>query len=94
MGHDGGTIPTAEEIAEKLEAISSPVAVYNKAGKAWIIQADQKGRLYLLDGRTGEIRSTLALGGQIDASPAVYNDMLVIGTCSKDNAAMYGIKIQ
>lgn len=75
-------------------AVSSPVAVYNKEGKGWIIQADQKGRLYLLDGRTGEIRNTLALGGQIDASPAVYNDMLVIGTCSKDNACMYGIRIR
>ena len=76
------------------EAISSPVAVYNAAGKSWIVQADQKGRLYLLDGRTGEVRNTLDLGGEIQASPAVYNDMLVIGTCSKDNAYMYGIRIQ
>lgn len=75
-------------------AVSSPVAVYNKAGKSWIIQADQTGRLYLLDGLTGQIRSTLALGGEIQASPAVYNDMLVIGTCSKENANMYGIRIQ
>ena len=75
-------------------AISSPVAVYNKDGRGWIIQADQKGRLYLLDGLTGQVRNTLALGGQIDASPAVYNDMLVIGTCSKENAFMYGIRIQ
>jgi len=75
-------------------AISSPVAVYNGEGRAWIIQADQKGRLYLLDGKTGEIKNTLELGGEIQASPAVYNDMLVIGTCSKDNANMYGIRIQ
>ena len=66
----------------------------SKAGKSWIIQADQTGRLYLLDGLTGQIRSTLALGGEIQASPAVYNDMLVIGTCSKENANMYGIRIQ
>ena len=76
------------------EAISSPVAVYNEAGKAWIIQGTQDGLLYMLDGRTGEVRSTLNLGGEIQASPAVYRDMLVIGTCSKDNAYMYGIRIQ
>ena len=75
-------------------AISSPVAVYNKDGKGWIIQADQKGRLYLLDGLTGQVKNTLALGGEVQASPAVYNDMLVIGTCSKENAFMYGIRIQ
>lgn len=75
-------------------AISSPVAVYNKAGKAWIIQADQSGNLYLLDGLTGAVRNVLPLGGEIQASPAVYNDILVIGTCSKDNAYMYGIRIQ
>lgn len=75
-------------------AISSPVAVYNEAGEAWIIQADQKGRLYLLDGTTGDVRNVLDLKGEIQASPAVYKDMLVIGTCSKDNAYMYGIRIQ
>ncbi|MBQ9195600.1 MAG: PQQ-binding-like beta-propeller repeat protein [Clostridia bacterium] len=75
-------------------AVSSPVAVYNKEGKGWIIQADQKGRLYLLDGLTGQVKNTLALGGEVQASPAVYNDMLVIGTCSKENAFMYGIRIK
>ena len=75
-------------------AISSPVAVYNEAGEAWIIQADQKGRLYLLDGMTGDVRNVLDIKGEIQASPAVYKDMLVIGTCSKDNAYMYGIRIQ
>jgi len=74
-------------------AISSPVAVYNKDGEAWIIQADQKGRLYLLDGTTGDVRNVLDLEGEIQASPAVYKDMLLIGTCSKDNAYMYGVRI-
>ena len=75
-------------------AISSPVAVYNKDGKGWIVQADMNGRLYLLNGLTGAVVNTLELGGEVQASPAVYNDMLVIGTCSKDNAFMYGIRIQ
>ena len=76
------------------QAVSSPVAVYNETGDAWIIQADMKGRLYLMNARTGEIQNTLDLNGEIQGSPAVYNNVLVIGTCGKDNAYMYGIRIE
>lgn len=41
-------------------AISSPVAVYNEAGDAWIIQGDQSGNLYLLDGSTGKVCNVLS----------------------------------
>ena len=75
------------------ETISSPVAVYNEEGDAWIIQGDENGDLTLLNARTGAVRSTLSLGGKIQGSPAVYKNYLVIGTCDKDNAFMYGIKI-
>ena len=76
------------------EAISSPVAVYNERGDAWIIQGDASGNLTLLKGRTGDVCTTLNLGGEIQGSPAVYKDILVIGTCGKDNAFMYGVKIE
>ena len=75
------------------EAISSPVAVYDERGEAWIIQGDEGGNLTMLYGRTGEVRSTLNLGGAIQGSPAVYKSYLVVGTCSKSNASMYCIKI-
>ena len=78
----------------KDEAISSPVAVYNDNGDAWIVQGDQGGNLTLLNARTGSVRCTLNLGGAIEASPAVYKNYLVIGTCSKSNASMYAIKIE
>lgn len=74
-------------------SISSPVAVYNSKGRAWIIQADGEGTLYMLDGRTGRTLSTINLGGKIESSPAVYKDILVIGTCS-EKAQMYAIKLQ
>lgn len=74
-------------------AVSSPVAVYNAEGTAWVIQAGQDGVLRLMNGRTGAVLSTLDLGGEIQGSPAVYNDILVIGTCSKNNSYMYGIRI-
>lgn len=76
------------------EAVSSPVAVYNENGDAWIIQGDEGGVLTMMDGRTGAVRSTLNLGGAIEGSPAVYKNYLVVGTCSKDNAYMYGIRIE
>ncbi|MBR1586086.1 MAG: PQQ-binding-like beta-propeller repeat protein, partial [Clostridia bacterium] len=76
------------------EAISSPVAVYNDEGDAWIIQGDEGGMLTMLNARTGQPCATLDLGGKIQGSPAVYKDYLVIGTCSKDNAYMYGIKLE
>ncbi len=76
------------------EAISSPVAVYNEAGDAWLIQADKEGTLHMLDAQSGAYLSSLDLGGEIQGSPAVYKDTLVIGTCSKGNSYMYGIKLE
>ena len=75
------------------ETISSPVAVYNDAGDAWIIQGDESGRLTMLEGLTGRVAAALELGGTIEASPAVYRDMLVIGT-SSDKPYLYGIRIE
>ena len=76
------------------EAVSSPVAVYNDAGDSWLIQADQAGVLHMFDARSGQHLSELDLGGEIQASPAVYRNILVIGTCSKGNARMYGIELK
>lgn len=76
------------------ESVSSPVAVYNENGDAWIIQGDAGGSLTMLEARTGKVVTTLNLGGVIEGSPAVYKNYLVIGTCSKDNSSMYGILIE
>lgn len=74
-------------------AISSPVAVYTENNESFIIQGTDKGHLVMLKGSSGEMVTSLNLGGKIEASPAVYNDMLVIGTCSKD-PKLFGIRIQ
>ncbi|NLB89782.1 MAG: PQQ-binding-like beta-propeller repeat protein, partial [Clostridiales bacterium] len=73
---------------------SSPVAVYNEEGEAWILQLDQKGMLYMLKAQTGEIVSSLQLEGSVLASPAVYNDTLVVGTTGKDTSCIYAITLQ
>ena len=72
---------------------SSPVAVYDEEGTGWIIQACSNGTIYLMDGLTGETINTLAVSGVIEGSPAVYGDMMVIGTTGKNTSYIYGIKI-
>lgn len=60
---------------------SSPVCVYNDAGDGEVIYGDFSGNMYVLDGLTGEVYSTVSIStGVIEASPAVYNNHLVVGT--------------
>ncbi|MGN1020877.1 MAG: hypothetical protein ACI4O7_10990 [Aristaeellaceae bacterium] len=72
---------------------SSPVAVYSDYGDGWIVQATGNGTLNLYEGRTGVLVDTLVLEGTIEASPAVYKDMLVIGTTGKNTSYIYGVKL-
>ncbi|MDL2259016.1 PQQ-binding-like beta-propeller repeat protein, partial [Eubacteriales bacterium OttesenSCG-928-K08] len=70
---------------------SSPIAIYDDAGRAYIVQADTRGHVYLLDGRTGELLDTLYFeDNNFEASPVAYGDMIVIGSRA---AKIYGIKI-
>lgn len=62
---------------------SSPVAVYNAAGDGYVLYCTTGGYMYLLDGLTGELLDTINLEGNIEASPAVYNSTIVVGTRSQ-----------
>lgn len=60
---------------------SSPVCVYNSDGTGNVIYCNGAGNMYLLDGKTGEIYSSVSLSeGVIEASPAVYENYAVVGT--------------
>ncbi|CCY54344.1 putative uncharacterized protein [Coprococcus sp. CAG:782] len=73
-------------------AWSSPVCVYNSDGTGRVLYASSGGKLYILDGLTGETNDTIELStGCIEASPAVYNSTLVIGTRS---CTIQGIKLK
>ena len=72
-------------------AWSSPVAVYDDNGKGYILLGDTGGKLHFLDGATGTVLHTLKLNGNIEATPAVFNDTLVVGTRKEK---IFGIKIQ
>ena len=66
---------------EAAYAWSSPVCVYNKDGSGAVIYCSSDGKMYLLDGKTGKEHDTYDFGGAtIEASPAVYNNYLVVGT--------------
>lgn len=59
---------------------SSPVAVYDESGKGYLVQCNKTGYIHLIDGQTGEIINEMSLGSNVEASPAVYNNMVVVGT--------------
>ena len=69
---------------------SSPVAVYDKDGKAYIIVGDSLGIMKMYDSK-GNVLSTVELGTNIEASPAVFNNTLVVGT---RGGKVFGIEIQ
>ena len=68
------------EFQTALYSWSSPVCVYDNDGNGYIVYCDAAGYMYLLDGLTGEMLDSVLLGGVIEASPAVYNNMIVVGT--------------
>jgi len=70
---------------------SSPVDVYDKNGSGYIIQGDSAGYLHLVNGKNGKVESEVLLNGNIESSPAVFNDILVVAT---RNGTIYGVKIK
>ena len=75
-------------------AYSSPVAVYDEQGNGALIQCAGDGTVRMLDGLTGEEKAFLQIDGTIEASPAVYDGMMVIGTTEKNKNNIYGIRIE
>lgn len=69
---------------------SSPLILTGTDGHAYGIVGDSSGLLHLFNPNTGEDYSTLQLSQNIEASPAVYGNMLVVGTYAKK---LYGIRI-
>ncbi|MEZ4508958.1 MAG: pyrrolo-quinoline quinone [Eubacteriales bacterium] len=62
---------------------SSPVVVYDEQGKAYLIQCDRSGYVTLYDASNGLLLNSIDIGSRIDSTPAVFNNMLVVGTRGK-----------
>ncbi len=47
--------------------------------------------MYLIEGISGKILDKIALNGNIEGSPAIYEDMIVVGTRGQQ---IFGIRIK
>ncbi|MEW6173746.1 MAG: PQQ-binding-like beta-propeller repeat protein [Bacillota bacterium] len=82
---------TVWEIPLSYYSWSSPVDVYTPDGKGYIVFCDSAGNMFLIDGRKGIIRDKVNLGANVEGSPAVYDDMVVVGTRGQK---IWGVRIR
>lgn len=85
---------TGEVIWEKTldyYAWSSIAGLYTAEGKGYLALGDAGGNMMLFDGKTGEKLDTLNLGSNMEASPVVYENTLVIGTRGQ---RIYGVRFK
>lgn len=59
---------------------SSPTGCQDGQGHTYFLQGDIGGEVHLLDARTGEELDSVRLNAGIEASPAIFGDMAVLGT--------------
>ena len=74
---------TGEKVWERETTVyswSSPVDFYDNDGNGYLAYCNTGYNLYLIDGKTGEVLDQMNLGGNIEASPVMYNNYIVIGT--------------
>ncbi|MBE6799157.1 MAG: pyrrolo-quinoline quinone [Ruminococcaceae bacterium] len=69
---------------------SSPVAVYNADGTAYVVSCDSAGNVRLHDSKTGAELSKVNVGSNCEASPVIFEDRMIIGTRA---SGIHGIKI-
>ena len=69
---------------------SSPVDVYTDAGIGYIVVCDANNTMFLVRGTTGEVLDRFNTGNNTESSPAVYGDMVVVGT---RGCVVFGVRI-
>lgn len=58
----------------------SPVALYSKEDKSYIVQCDSTGKAMLIEGISGKVLDAIELGANVEGTPAAFEDTLVVGT--------------
>ena len=77
---------------ESAYAWSSPVCVYNPDSSGKVLYCNSTGHIYLLDGKTGDVLDCHQISeGVIEASPAVYQSYMVVGT---RDCKIWGMELQ
>ncbi len=79
------------EIETQMYSWSSPTICYDDNGDGYIIYCTSGYYIYLLDGRTGDKLDSMNIGGNIEASPAVFGNYVVVGHRAQ---AIYGIELK
>ncbi len=59
---------------------TSPSLVFNEKGEGVLVHCDTTGTISLIDPENGKLIDSLKPSGNIEASPAIYNDKIVVGT--------------
>lgn len=94
---DKSTGTVVWSIEQENDYWSSPVVVYDEQGRGYLLQCDRGGYITLYDAQYGTELNSLDLGSRIDSTPAVFNNMLVVGTRGKggsgDSAKIVCVKI-
>ena len=93
---DGGTLFCIEKATGKVTwrvclnryGWSSPVCVYSDSGKGYVVVASSSGILRCLDGLTGQELFQTDLQSNVEGSPVVFGNTLVVGTRGKKIAAI------
>lgn len=70
---------------------SSPVDFTSDDGKTYMIFCDFNGNMHLMDPMNGDVLDTISVGANVEGSPAIYDDMVVVGTYAKK---IYGVRIR
>ena len=79
------------EHEQKYYGWSSPTCLYTPSGKGYVLLGSSSGMLRLHDGLTGEVVCSVDLDSNIEGSPVVFDDMIVVGVRSE---RIYGIRIK
>ena len=85
---------TGEEVwKKKLPAYSwsSPLDFKSSDGKTYVVYCDFAGKMYLIDPIDGKTLHTISLGKNVESSPSIYNDMIVVGSYDQK---IFGIRIK
>lgn len=83
VAYDKATGSIMWSIEQSNDYWASPVVVYDAQGKAYLIQCDRGGYVIMYDASSGIMLNSIDIGSRIDSTPAVFNNLLVVGTRGK-----------
>lgn len=70
---------------------SSPTVFKSDNGKSYMIFCDSQGNMNLMDPSNGDVLDTVSVERNVEASPAIYNDMIVVGSYARK---IFGVRVK